>query len=93
MEIIIFQIASVVSYWVGLFYAGRILAGGHYLKPMFYFYIVGLACYFGSLALGPSPNFSATTQDLGVIGLILMAFCGSSLGGGYLFEKKRSIGK
>jgi hypothetical protein len=90
METIILGIAGLVSHWVMLFCLGRILAGGHYLRPMLYSYLVGLACWFGNLALSPSPDFSMTTQELGVLGLFLMAYSGSSVGGGYLFEKKFS---
>lgn len=85
----ILYVTSLVSYWIMGFYYGRNMVGGNYFRKGSSFFLIGLACWFGGLATGAVDFESPTLQEWGIIGLAVMAFFGSSLGGGYLFEKRK----
>lgn len=87
MIISVLQMASIVSYWIAMHYGARTLAGGSYLDNFFIYYIVGLACFFASLALGAGFG-NPTLVEIGIAGLVAILFLGSGFYTGWKKEKK-----
>ena len=93
-------IIMILLYWLSMFFGGYAFptVDARAILLMVLLYISGLAIYFYQLATGiyTLPSSLPTSTEIGAIGLFLILYISSSLGGGYMVGKyieKRNTAK